>query len=285
MRVLGVAPLWDEATAHSFKWYERLKEEIKDKVELRELLKVDANRAKFESEVVSYDPDAIVFYDHGTEDCLCAQEGRGILDMANVSKVAGKVIYTLACLSAARLGVAAYTNYNCIYVGYVREFVFTVEDEQLFSRAVNSGFIAYVNGEGDWAKIKALMIEAFNKAMRETTNPWSRIALSWDRDNLRVYAPNADQPETKCIFRKLALKLLGRKLGWRISRRHALSIILFGAGTGVYVHDRIAEWARLGYRLHGLDIGFILVSAAWIIISFEFVKWLKHYVNPRGALG
>lgn len=176
----------------------------------------------------------------------------------------------LACLSAAKLGKVAYSSYGCVYVGYVKEFSFTVEDEELFCQAANSGFIAYADGESDWAKIKA-----FNKAIQETENPWGRTWIAWDRDKLRVYAQNADQPETKCIFRKLALKLFGRRLGWRISRKHALSIVLFGAGTGVYIHDRVTEWARLGFRLHGLDVGFALVFIAWVIVSFEFAKWLR----------
>jgi hypothetical protein len=275
MRVLGVAPAFDEASQYSYKWYERLREEVKGKAEVKELLRDEATRKRFEDEVEEYGPDAVVFYDHGSEDCLCAQECKEcVLDLRNVDKVAGKIIYTMACLSARRLGAKAYAR-GCVYVGYVEEFVFTTYDEELFSRAANSGFIAYVNGVRDWGRIKEIMVEEFSKAMEEARDPWSKMWLQWDRDSLRVYGPGADVPESKCLLRRLALKILGPRAGWRVKRRHALSLLLLGAGIGVYVHDRICEWHTLGERLHGLDIGFSLTVISWILVSFEFVKWLR----------
>jgi hypothetical protein len=167
--------------------------------------------------VDTFQPDAIVFEDHGSESCLAAQGGGDcVLDTSNVEKVAGKIVYTMACLSAAKLGAVAYSSYGCVYVGYIKEFTFTVDDEELFCEAANSGFIAFIDGETDWAKIKQAMVEAFNKAVEKTDNPWSQTWLTWDRDILRVYAPNADQPESGCAFRKLALKIFGPKIGWEL---------------------------------------------------------------------
>jgi hypothetical protein len=228
MKVLGVAPCFDEASHYSFKWFERLRDAIKGKVELQELLREMAVRSAFEANVEAFKPDAIVYYNHGGEDCLCAQDGTTcVLDSENVDKVAGKIIYTMACLSARKLGAQAYTR-GCVYVGYVEAFTFTTDNEQLFCQAANSGFIAYVEGETDWAKIKAVMVEAFNHAMEQTNDPWSRMWLQWDRDALRIYAPGVDVPETKCIFRKAAIALLGPKIGWRLGRKYGLSILLLG---------------------------------------------------------
>jgi hypothetical protein len=277
MKVLGVAPCFDEASEYSFKWYERLRNAIKDKVELRELLRDVAFRSAFEGNVEAFQPDAIVFYNHGSDDCLCAQDGGTcVLDSDNVDKVAGKIIYTMACLSAKKLGAEAWKR-GCIYVGYIEAFTFTTNAEQLFCQAANSGFTAYAEGETDWAKIKALMVEAFNKALEQAADPWTKIWLQWDRDILRIYAPGADTPETKCVFRKAAITILGPKLGWMISRKHAISLLLLGAGAGVYLHDRIAEWTVLGQgqRLHGLDVGFALAVTAYVILTFDFVKWLR----------
>jgi len=224
MRVLAVTPCFDEATGYSFKWYERLRESVKGRVEISELLRDSATRENFEKMLDAFKPEAIVFYDHGSEDCLCAQGGREcVLDHRNLWRVSGKIVYTMACLSAESLGAKAYAGYGCIYVGYIEEFIFTVEDEEYFCEAANSGFIAYVEGERDWRRIKAIMIEAFDKAIAAVEDPWSRMWLRWDRDALRVYAPNADQPEARCPLRRLAVRLLGPRIGWKLSRIHILN--------------------------------------------------------------
>jgi hypothetical protein len=245
-------------------------------VELQELLRDMAVRSAFETNVETFNPDAIVYFNHGGEDCLCAQDGATcVLDSENVNKVSGKIIYTMACLSAAKLGAEAWKR-GCIYIGYVETFTFTVADEHLFCQAANSGFIAYVQGETNWAKIKALMVEAFNKAMEQTNDPWAKMWLQWDRDALKIYAPGVDVPETKCIFRKVAIALFGPKIGWKLSRKYGLSILLFGGGLGVYIHDRVAEWVVLGCRLHGIDVGLILIVASWVIIWLPLERLKVH---------
>jgi hypothetical protein len=99
---------------------------VKGKVELQELLRNTAVRSAFEANVETFKPDAIVFFNHGGEDCLCAQDGATcVLDSKNVDKVAGKIIYTMACLSAAKLGAEAWKR-GCVYIGYVETFTFTV---------------------------------------------------------------------------------------------------------------------------------------------------------------
>ena len=276
MKVLAIAPCFDTASDYSFKWYERLREAIKDKVELQELLRDMAVRSAFETNVETFNPDAIVFEDHGGEDCLCAQGGQDcVLSLDNVDKVAGKVIYTMACLSARTLGAQAYAQ-GCVYVGYVEAFTFTTQDEQLFCQAANSGFIAYVEGETDWAKIKAVMVETFNRALEQTNDPWSQMWLQWDRDALRVYASGVDVPGTRCILRKAAIALLGPKLGWRIRRRYGLSLVCFGVGWGLMVHDFFVECADpLRFPPHGFFIGLSLVTLSFFAVTYDFVQWLK----------
>jgi hypothetical protein len=271
-----VAPKFDDVTAISWRWAERLRQAVEALGwSIAELGGRPVSRTEVE-DAVSRNPDAsFVFYDHGSEDVLWGSESEAVVDLRNVEKLAGRVVYTMACLSAKKLGATAYTQYSCVYVGYIREFAFTPGDEGLFCEAANSGFIAYAKGESDWGKIKKIMVEAFNEAIAKAEDPWTRTWLTWDRDALRVYAPNADQPEPTCPLRRLAVRLLGPRVGWRISRRHGLALLLCGAGCGLYVHDRIAEWGTLHYRLHGLDVGFILVFASWAILSFEVVRWLR----------
>jgi hypothetical protein len=271
-----VAPKFDDVTEYSWRWAQRLKEAIGALGwSVVELGGRPVSRAEVEDALSRNPGTPFVFEDHGSEDALWGSESEAVVDLKNVEKLAGRVIYTMACLSAKKLGATAYAQHNCIYIGYVREFAFTPYDEELFCRAANSGFIAYAKGESDWAKVKKFMVEAFNEAIARAEDPWTRTWLTWDRDALRVYAPNADQPEPACPFRKLAVRLLGPRVGWRISRRHGLALLLFGGGVGVYLHDRVAEWGTLHYRLHGLDVGVMCIAVSWAILSLEVVRWLR----------
>jgi hypothetical protein len=278
VKVLAVAPCFDTASEYSFLWWERLREAIKDKVELQELLRETAVRSAFEANVETFNPDAIVYFNHGGEDCLCAQDGAAcVLDGGNVDRVAGKIIYTMACLSAAKLGVEAWKR-GCVYVGYVETFTFTTNDEQLFCQAANSGFTAYVEGEQDWAKIKAVMVEAFNKAMEQADDPWSKLWMQWDRDALRIYAPEADTPESKCVFRKAAIALFGPKLGWKLSRTTGFGILLALAGWGIVAHDfahQVYELKGTAFSLEGGYVGLALNLAGFVLLTSEFIKWVK----------
>jgi hypothetical protein len=250
-----VLPEFDDASMYSHLWGVRLIEQIKDDVNVILLEREGATRENFEKALQEHPEATICFEDHGSEDCLCAQDGMTcVLDTSNVEKVAGKIVFTMACLSAAKLGAVAYARYGCVYVGYIKEFTFTVEDEELFCEAANSGFIAFVEGEADWAKIKAIMVEAFNKAIEKTDNPWSRTWLTWDRDILRVYAPNADQPETACPFRALALKIFKGK-GWTL--RAEIKRIFFSEKIG-----KVSESLFISYFSSFLRPSFLRTAPA-----------------------
>jgi hypothetical protein len=281
MKVLAVAPCFDEASQYSFTWYTRLRDAVKDKVTLQELLRDTAVRSAFESNVEAFRPDVIVFYNHGSEDCLCAQGGQDcVLDSRNVDKVSGKIIYTMACLSGRKLGAQAYAR-GCIYVGYVETFTFTTDEEQLFCEAANSGFIVYVNGEQDWAKIKQIMIEAFNKSMDQAEDPWAKMWLQWDRDALRIYALGVDTPESKCVFRKLAIVLFGPKVGWKLTKAFPVSVALFFVGLGILLHDYChALWQVGGYReilsLQGGYFGAAILTVGFILAYYQLWSALRH---------
>jgi hypothetical protein len=218
MQVLLIDPKFDDATAFSHLWASRLKKALEEEDwKVLEIGGRRVSRAEVEEALENNPNIPYIHYDHGSSDAHWGSETEAVLDLQNISKVAGRIVYCMNCLSAKKLGAVAHSSYGCIYIGYIREFTFSVEDEHLFCEAANSGFIAYAMGEKDWSKIKALMVEAFNRAIAQAENPWTRVWLAWDRDSLKVYAEGADQPQTRCIFRKVALKLLGPKLGWKVT--------------------------------------------------------------------
>jgi hypothetical protein len=213
-----IDPEFDEATAFSRLWASRLKEAIESRGwKVVELGGRPISRAEVEEALAANPGAPYIHYNHGSEDAHWGSEEEAVLDLKNVGRVAGRVVYCMNCLSAKKLGAVAHTNYGCVYVGYIKEFTFVTDDEGLFCEAANSGFIAYADGKG-WAEAKKIMVEAFNKAISETDNPWSKIWLQWDRDALRIWCKGVDEPETRCPFRRVAIALFGPKIGWKISR-------------------------------------------------------------------
>jgi len=63
-----------------------------------------------------------------------------------------------------------------------------------------------------------------------------------------------------------------------------LAFSLFSFGLGVYVHDRITEWVRLGCRLHGLDAGVIFIVASWILLFLTEDWWKHEFKNKRKSI-
>jgi len=215
-KVQGIANRFDEATQYSFKWYKWIIEKTKGKYELLELLEDQVKRDIFEEQNSTFQPDIIIFYDHGAPDGLVEQGGQGyVIDTQNISQIKGKILYTMACSSAAELGVKAYTL-EWVYVGYTDVFGFTVHDEQIFCEIAGHGFELIVNGETDYGKVKASMIDKFNEALAlPDLDPWTRFWLVHDRDILAVYYEE-QPPPSDCRFRRLAIKLFGPKTAWKI---------------------------------------------------------------------
>jgi hypothetical protein len=278
MKILAVGPVFDDITRYSRLWLDRLEGSLKGYADITDLRAEDATRENFENRVRELDPDIVVYYDHGNEEGLYAQGGRGyVLDQDNLALVKGKVIYTLACLSAYKLGAIANQVYGCVYVGYVKEFAFTLEEEGLFSRAANTGLIAYVYAGADWKRVKELMIQAFNQAIREAKDPWSKVWLSWDRDNLRVYAAGVDTPSSSCMFRRLAVRIFGPK-GWFLSWTLFLGLIAYGLGIGLTLHDlytEILEGPGDPLRVHGGYVGLGLSMLGMLMVLKEYIRLLR----------
>ena len=283
MLILGIAPKWDEATNHSYSWFYDLYKEVRKLGYGRWilLLQEDATRSNVEKFLKEERIDLIIFYDHGTEEGLVAQDGHEYcLDKRNLHLVAGKTIYTLACLSGKDYGVEAYSKYDCVFWGYEKEFGFTVgEDEHLFKECANHGLIYKLKHNSSWREAYQKTIEKFNEAIRKAKSLWSKMWLRHDRDALVCYSKDMPPPKPKCLLRRLAIRLFGR-VGRKISRKYALALLLFGIGYGLTWHDLWSEIiSPVGnpYRIHGGYIGLALILIAFIISTWEYVRWLLRF--------
>jgi hypothetical protein len=273
-----VAPKFDDATTYSFDWSREIKVGLEQKgyividISGRRVGRDEVEKALKES------PGAIyIHYNHGSEAAHWGSETEAVVDLDNVSLLGQREVYCMNCLSAKKLGVEAYKNGAVAYWGYIEIFAFTTEAADEFREFANSGLKFRLEGR-KWEECLQLAKELAKELCQkliESGKYISAVVLQQDADALRCYSEN-NPPASDCTLRKAAIKLLGPKIGWKISRKHAISILFFGAGAGVYLHDRAAEWATLGCRLHGLDVGAVLLALSWAVLSFELIKWLKH---------
>jgi hypothetical protein len=222
---LIVAPKFDEVTEYTRKWVEEVREEIVKQNYQFVFLSNGVKREDVENVLKREDVDTLIFYDHGNEDCLWGSLSEKVIDTNNVDLLKGKVCYTLACLSGKKLGVEAWKRGCKVYIGYEEEFVFTIDEEELFKECANSGILKKLRDKVSWKEAFEYMKQKFNECIEKAQSFWTKVWLAHDRDCLVKY--DAEQPpKTKCMFRKLAIKLFGERLGWKISLTLFLHVFL-----------------------------------------------------------
>jgi hypothetical protein len=266
--MLIAAPRFDEATQYAYKWALQLAQELGG--EQTRLLEKDATRENFEGEIGRH--MLFIFYDHGEEDRLIAQDGKeSMLDLDNVDLVAKKECYVMACLSAKKLGVEAYKR-GAVYWGYVAVFGFTTEEEGLFCEAANYGLIVKVKEGLSWKQALQRAKQKFTELMDRARDAWTKIWLRYDRDNLVCYSEETP-PESKCVFRKLAIKLFGPRVGWRLSRTFPLSVFTFAVclvGFNCWRNVFFAEFAVSHFQASERDC-----NVASLASVGDSIRWFR----------
>lgn len=211
--MLAIAPRFDEATEYSFKWIKRLLDDLG--CEYEALFEEDATREKFEEAVSRH--DVVVFYDHGDRKGLYAQGGLTyVIDKKNDHLLKGKVVYTMACLWCSDGGIDAWKKGAKVVWGYVREFAFTVEEEELFMECANYGLVVKYKENITWEEAYERTIQKFNEAIAKARDGWSKVWLRYDRDALVCYTEESPPRTSTCMFRRALIKLLGPEIAWKI---------------------------------------------------------------------
>ena len=264
--LLEVAPCFEEVTEYSFRWSQRLYEELGEKHV--SCLREEAVRWNFEDYVEEYDPELITFYDHGNEDALIGNDEKPLLDTKNAGILKGREMYTMACLSAKKLGAVAYRKGCRAYWGYTDPYSFTTTDEEIFGRLANMGLILKRKEHLSWEDCVSKVKDAYNEEIDRGGNPWTIIALVADRDCLVCWT-DENQPPSDCAFRNMAVRLLGTA-GQKLSTPFALATVAYYASWG---YGFYATWQLKGADL-SLEAAFALMFILPLVILREHVKWL-----------
>ncbi|MEM1589683.1 MAG: hypothetical protein QW175_04645 [Candidatus Bathyarchaeia archaeon] len=276
MRAILVAPKFDDATSYSYEWSREVKQLLQERgYDVVDIGGKPLSRGEVE-EALKKNPNALfIFYNHGNMDCLWASNEEKAVDLKNVELFSNREVFTMACLSASKLGVEAYRK-NCkAYWGYRVVFAFTTDAIEEFNEFANCGIKFRLDGK-EWSeclKLAKELAEQLAKKLTKEGKCFSAVFMKENAEGLVCY--DAHPPEPRCPLRKLAVKLFGEKIGWRLSRRHAVSFFLFGFGLGIVIHDFFVECADpLRLPPHGFWYGvmFILVAFVMFILNANTFK-------------
>jgi len=215
MKAVLCRPKFDSATKYTFVFAAEILQWCQQAgIDITELAEEDAVRPAVETALEKINPDIFVFYGHGSEDCLWGQgANEAAIDIKNCDRLAGKEVFTLACLSAKDLGPEVWRK-GGTYWGYVDVFSFVTDALPSFQEAGNCGF-HYRFLEGD-SRENALTRakETFTRLSVELVGAGNIFAAIFMRENGEnlVYL-DAHKPEEKegCLLGLLKLPLRLRK--------------------------------------------------------------------------
>jgi len=276
-----VAPKFDEPTSYSYEWSREIRKMLEEKgFQVIDISGRAVSREEVE-QVLKQNPNVIyIHYNHGNTDCHYGSETVKVVDLKNAVLLSGREVYCMNCLSARELGVEAYKNGALAYYGYIEVFSFSTDALDEFKEFANAGLKYKLEGHTweECLKLVKELAEQLCQKLVEAGKYMASILLKQDADALRCYTPNNPPTDTKCILRKVALKIFGPKLGWRISRTTGFGILLTLIGWGIVAHDfahQVYQLKGTPLSLEGGYIGLALNLIGFILLTSEFINWLK----------
>lgn len=199
----------DKMSKYPFGWAGRIKNLVltRTSYSLREC--VCHSDSREDVEVVLNDPDIklVIVYGHGEDDKLyCGRrENDVVLDLINVNLLKNKIVYTVACFSANRLGVEAVRKGGAQgFFGYCDFFAYLIDDSEIyFQECANIGIIKFLDDPKlNCGQIQDLIEQEYKKwisyylfgAGASSPNSWA--TLIWLNNNLNAATFIGDRTAT-----------------------------------------------------------------------------------------
>jgi hypothetical protein len=151
MNVIIVAPqiLNDELTQFTIEWAYQLKTLLLNSeiIHLVPFIGTNASRETVESYLQNDlgNKGIFIFIDHGESDRLYDSNEKALIDHSNINLLANKLIYTIACKSALKLGNMAVEAGAKGYFGFEDLFQVVPEESNIFSHCFLYGATSIIN--------------------------------------------------------------------------------------------------------------------------------------------
>jgi len=201
-KLVAVAPRFDEVTEYSQAWMLDALTEINTLIEIHELLEDLAVRREVESALEDLSPEWFTHYDHGSDYVMWGDDEQPIINLSNLSRLAGMRVYCMNCSSGKGLGAHAVDQGIKEYLGYNDVVSFTTDQEQVFKSAFNYGLITAIQRNLELKDIIEEMREngyILADQLRSEGDYIAAAALVNDMDILHVYYEGGPEPpEPEC---------------------------------------------------------------------------------------
>ncbi len=213
-KMVAVAPLFDEVTEFSFEWCNDVLDEIEEQLDLlTELMDSAAVKSSVESALERDQPNWFIHYDHGSEYVLWGDDEKAVIDLSNLSKLAGMHVYNMNCSSGKGLGSHAVDSGIVEYLGYLDPVAFTTDATEVFKKALNYGLIKAIKEDLPLKDVVEDMREngyTLADQLRAEGNFIAAGALVQDMNILHVYYEGGPPPPPPpCPVSRGLLALLG----------------------------------------------------------------------------
>ena len=271
-----VAPEFDSATEYSYDWSREAKALLEEKgYKIIDIGGRRVSRAEVE-EALKRNSDALYIHmNHGSEDVHWGSEDEAVIDLENVELLYGRETYCMNCLSAKKLGVEAWKGKALAYWGYIEVFTFTTEAIDEFKEFAVSGLRFRLEGKS-WKECLQLakdLAKALAQKLVEAGKYIASVILQGDADALRCYTEDMP-PTSDCTFRNVAIKLLGPKIGWKLTKAFPISVATFFVGLGILLHDYCHALWQVGgiseiLSLQGGYFGIAILAVGFILAYYQ----------------
>jgi len=127
--ILVTQPSYDYTTRYISSWAEKVILYAQNKNNKVIALKNDrANKDTLRSVVIKTNPSFIFFNGHGDDNVVTGQDSKPLISsIDDIQFIKNKIIYSLSCRSAKKLGPYCVKNGIKTYIGYTEDFVFTYD--------------------------------------------------------------------------------------------------------------------------------------------------------------
>ena len=125
MELIVTRPKYDDVTFSLSHWFASiLKECDKRGIKYFDLFHEKANKSQVHSILSKNKSNLIVFNGHGSDDCIMGHKGEILItNKEDLSLLKNRVIYAIACNSAAKLGKDCVAQGTLAFIGYNAPFV------------------------------------------------------------------------------------------------------------------------------------------------------------------
>lgn len=133
MKLLITRPEHDITTKYLSCWSQEILDVAKNKgVTIFDLNREKASKKELSGRINKLNPLLIILNGHGDEDRVSGHDNK-ILIKANYNDnlLAEKITYAISCKSAKKLGRKVAANKKSTYIGYVDDFVFAINSNQI----------------------------------------------------------------------------------------------------------------------------------------------------------